>query len=207
MRQIAAAAGVSPGLVIRHSGSKDGLREAVDGHVLAMFGAMLGELATDDLYEPGSAGSLAEVIVQHLPPGSPVPPYLRRLLLDGGNVGRELFRRLHLRCSSPAWRPAVARTPPSTARAPPRARRRARPAAPGGDRPRIQANSLTLHGYGPRAAGPAGGWAVRTSRWKVPLAWPATRSPRQPGWRTERMAPATSRAARSLSGRESRDRV
>jgi TetR/AcrR family transcriptional regulator, regulator of cefoperazone and chloramphenicol sensitivity len=96
VRQIAAAAGVSPGLVIRHSGSKDGLREAVDGHVLAMFGAMLGELATDDLYEPGSAGSLAEVIVQHLPPGSPVPAYLRRLLLDGGNAGRELFRRLHL---------------------------------------------------------------------------------------------------------------
>jgi AcrR family transcriptional regulator len=59
VRQIAAAAGVSPGLVIHHFGSKDGLRKAVDEHVLAMFGAMLGELTTGDLYEQGAAGSLA----------------------------------------------------------------------------------------------------------------------------------------------------
>jgi TetR/AcrR family transcriptional regulator, regulator of cefoperazone and chloramphenicol sensitivity len=95
VRQIAAAAGVSPGLVIHRFGSKDGLREAVDAHVLAMFGAMLAELTTGDLYEPGSARSLAEAIVQHMPPGSPVPAYLRRLLLDGGDSGRELFRRLY----------------------------------------------------------------------------------------------------------------
>lgn len=95
VRQIAAAAGVSPGLVIHRFGSKDGLREAVDGHVLAMFGAMLMELTTSDLYEPGAAGSLAEAVVKHLPPGSPVPAYLRRLLLAGGDSGRELFRRLY----------------------------------------------------------------------------------------------------------------
>ena len=84
VRQIAAAAGVSPGLVIHHFGSKDRLREAVDEHVLAMFAAMLGELTTGDLYEPGAAGSLAEAVVQYLPPGSPVPAYLRRLLLAAG---------------------------------------------------------------------------------------------------------------------------
>jgi AcrR family transcriptional regulator len=95
VRQIAAAAGVSPGLVIHHFGSKDGLRDAVDAHVLAMFGAMLGELTTADLYEPDAAGSLAEAVVRHLPPGSPVPAYLRRLLLGGGDSGRELFRRLY----------------------------------------------------------------------------------------------------------------
>jgi AcrR family transcriptional regulator len=98
VRQIAAAAGVSPGLVVHHFGSKEGLREAVDAHVLAMFTAMLGELtgeAAGELYEPGSAGSLAEAVVRHLPPGSPVPAYLRRLLLDGGAAGRDLFRRLY----------------------------------------------------------------------------------------------------------------
>ena len=95
VRQIAAAAGVSPGLVIHHFGSKDGLREAVDAHVLAMFGTMLGELTTPDLYDPGAAGSLAEAVVRYLPAGSPVPGYLRRLLLAGGNPGRELFRRLY----------------------------------------------------------------------------------------------------------------
>jgi TetR/AcrR family transcriptional regulator, regulator of cefoperazone and chloramphenicol sensitivity len=95
VRQIAAAARVSPGLVIHHFGSKDGLREAVDAHVLAMFSAMLRELTTGDLYEPGAAGSLAEAVVKYLPPGSPVPGYLRRLLLSGGDSGRELFHRLY----------------------------------------------------------------------------------------------------------------
>jgi AcrR family transcriptional regulator len=95
VRQIAAAAGVSPGLVIHHFGSKGGLRDEVDAHVLAMFGAMLAELTTGDLYEPGAAGSLAEAVVRHLPPDSPVPAYLRRLLLGGGDSGRELFRRLY----------------------------------------------------------------------------------------------------------------
>jgi len=95
VRQIAAAAEVSPGLVIHHFGSKDGLREAVDAHVLAMFGAMLEELTTPGLYDPGAAGSLAEAVVRYLPPGSPVPGYLRRLLLAGGDSGRELFRRLY----------------------------------------------------------------------------------------------------------------
>jgi TetR/AcrR family transcriptional regulator, regulator of cefoperazone and chloramphenicol sensitivity len=95
VRQIAAAAGVSPGLVIHHFGSKDGLRDAVDAHVLAMFGAMLAELTTGDLYEPGAAGSLAEAVVRYLPPDSPVPAYLRRLLLAGADSGRELFRRLY----------------------------------------------------------------------------------------------------------------
>ena len=95
VRQIAAAAGVSPGLVIHHFGSKDGLREAVDAHVLAMFGTMLGELTTPGLYDPGAAGSLAEAVVRYLPADSPVPGYLRRLLLSGGDPGRELFRRLY----------------------------------------------------------------------------------------------------------------
>jgi AcrR family transcriptional regulator len=95
VRQIAGAAGVSPSLIIHHFGSKDGLREAVDAHVLAMFGAMLGELTTPDLYDPGAAGSLAEAVMRHLPPDSPVPAYLRRLLLSGGDPGRELFRRLY----------------------------------------------------------------------------------------------------------------
>ena len=95
VRRIAAAAGVSAGLVIHHFGSKEGLRQAVDAHVLAMFGDMLGELTTPGLYDPGAAGSLAEAVVRYLPADSPVPGYLRRLLLAGGDPGRELFRRLY----------------------------------------------------------------------------------------------------------------
>ena len=33
--------------------------------------------------------------MRHLPPGSPVPGYLRRLLLADGAAGRQLFRRLY----------------------------------------------------------------------------------------------------------------
>ena len=38
VRHIMAAAGVSPALAIRHYGSKDGLREAVDDHVARSLG-------------------------------------------------------------------------------------------------------------------------------------------------------------------------
>ncbi len=37
LRQVAGEAGVSPGLVVHHFGSKDGLREACDHHVVALF--------------------------------------------------------------------------------------------------------------------------------------------------------------------------
>ena len=98
VRQIAAAAGVSPALVVHHFGSKEGLREVVDEHVLGLFEAMLGEMTAGgapDLYDPSASGSLAEAMVAHLPPGSPVPAYLRRLLLADGGAGRRLFRRMY----------------------------------------------------------------------------------------------------------------
>jgi TetR/AcrR family transcriptional regulator, regulator of cefoperazone and chloramphenicol sensitivity len=97
VRQIAAAAGVSPGLVVHHFGSKEGLREVVDQHVVELFDAMLGEMTRPgaaDIYDPAATGSLAEMMLRHLPPDSPLPTYLRRLLLDGGDAGTRLFRRL-----------------------------------------------------------------------------------------------------------------
>jgi AcrR family transcriptional regulator len=98
VRQIAAAAGVSPGLVVHHFGSKEGLRQEVDRHVLAAFEAMLGELtgeAGTELLGPGAtAGSLSEAFVRHLPVDSPLPDYLRRLLLSDTESGRVLFSQL-----------------------------------------------------------------------------------------------------------------
>lgn len=104
MRQIAAAAGVSPGLIVHHFGSKETLREVVDRHVVDVFEKVLGELrdagsaegdGTPELYDPAASGSLAEAMLAHLPPSSPVPAYLRRLLLDGGGAGSEIFARLY----------------------------------------------------------------------------------------------------------------
>lgn len=99
VRQIAAAAGVSPGLVVHHFGSKEGLRQEVDQYVLEVFEAMLGELTGEggaELFDPGAgAGSLSEVLARHLPDDSPLPGYLRRLLLSGTDAARVLFRRLY----------------------------------------------------------------------------------------------------------------
>lgn len=96
VREIAAAAGVSPALVVHHYGSKRGLREAVDAHVAGVFDAMFASVAND----PGQLGAgptavagFAELMLAYLPPDSPVPAYLRRLLLSGDGAGRELFRR------------------------------------------------------------------------------------------------------------------
>lgn len=98
VRQIAEAAGVSAGLVVHHFGSKDGLRQEVDQYVLAVFEAMLGELTGEggtELLDPGTgARSLSEAFARHLPADSPMPGYLRRLLLSDTEAGRQLFRRL-----------------------------------------------------------------------------------------------------------------
>lgn len=98
VRQIAEAAGVSPGLVLHHFGSKDGLRQEVDQYVLEVFEGMLGELAGEggaELVDPAaSSGLLSEVFGRYLPDGSPLPGYLRRLLLGDSEAGRKLFQRL-----------------------------------------------------------------------------------------------------------------
>jgi len=99
VRQIAAAAHVSPGLVVHHFGSKQGLRQEVDQYVLDVFEAMLGELTGEggaELLDPAAGpGSLSEVFARHLPDESPLPGYLRRLLLSDTDAGRLLFRRLY----------------------------------------------------------------------------------------------------------------
>lgn len=97
VRQIAASAEVSPSLVVHHFGSKEGLCEAVDQYVVALFDSMLAEMTdpeAPDLYDPAATASLSEMMTRCLPPDSPVPAYLRRLLLTGGEASRHLFRRL-----------------------------------------------------------------------------------------------------------------
>lgn len=93
VREIAAAAGVSPALVVHHFGSKDGLRAAVDEHVGGIFDGFLAELGNVEFAGEGAGGSLAEMFVAGLPPDSPVPAYLRRLLLSGDPAGQALFAR------------------------------------------------------------------------------------------------------------------
>jgi len=86
VRDVAAAAGVSPALVMHHFGTKAGLRRAVDDHVIGVIEGIL-----DAVPAGAGAASLADVLVTRLPPGSPVPSYLRRLLMSGDPAGMRVF--------------------------------------------------------------------------------------------------------------------
>lgn len=90
VRDVAAAAGVSPALVVRHYQSKDGLRTAVDEHVANAFEGILDQVVSAD----SASASLAEAVIRYLPPESPIPAYLGRMLVTGGPVGSPLFGRL-----------------------------------------------------------------------------------------------------------------
>ncbi|MGH3502134.1 MAG: TetR/AcrR family transcriptional regulator [Nocardioidaceae bacterium] len=98
VREVAAAAGVSPALVIRHYGSKDGLRDEVDEHVARVFEATLADATaptSDHPFDPEAVPSLVEAVAGNLPAGSAIPGYLGRLLLAGGPAASALFGKLH----------------------------------------------------------------------------------------------------------------
>ncbi len=93
VRQIAEMSDVSPALVIHHFGSKDGLVEAVNAFVADALEGMLDQLRTGDGAPDISeleAGSLGELFAAALPPDSPVPAYLRRLLVEQDDAARDL---------------------------------------------------------------------------------------------------------------------
>jgi TetR/AcrR family transcriptional regulator, regulator of cefoperazone and chloramphenicol sensitivity len=92
IREIAAAAGVSPSLVMHHFGSKEGLRDAVDRRAVAFFEELLGELAR--IGEEGGSASLAELLAARLEREPGMVDYVRRLLADGGEAADGLFSKL-----------------------------------------------------------------------------------------------------------------
>jgi TetR/AcrR family transcriptional regulator, regulator of cefoperazone and chloramphenicol sensitivity len=97
VREIAGAAGVSPALVVHHFGSKDGLRAAVDLFAAESFDSLFAELddeAMEAMLAAGDASaSVAEAFARTFPHGSPLPAYLRRLLLTNDPAGAALFGR------------------------------------------------------------------------------------------------------------------
>ncbi|GAA3606686.1 TetR family transcriptional regulator [Marihabitans asiaticum] len=98
IRQIAERAEVSPGLVVHHYGSKAGLREAVVDHVKHWMDELIDsssdpETAADMI--EGDMATLGFFLEAALPPGSPIPAYLRRLFLAGDPAATELLSRWH----------------------------------------------------------------------------------------------------------------
>ena len=87
IRQVAKAAGVSPGLVIHHFGSKDGLRQACDARVQQVLGDSIAEME-----QQGPASAMAQLA--RADEYIPVVRYGTRSLLDGGPLAQTLFDRL-----------------------------------------------------------------------------------------------------------------
>lgn len=96
MRTIAEAAGVSHGTLRHHFGSKAGLIDAVDDHVLEVFAQALESDApptpptsTNDLYEFGSRFS--RLVYEH----PLVVDYVGHALREGSKIGHVIFKGLH----------------------------------------------------------------------------------------------------------------
>ncbi|MFW5415872.1 TetR/AcrR family transcriptional regulator [Nocardiopsis sp. CNT-189] len=86
LRAVAAAAGVSQPLIIKHFGSRHGLKEAADEHVLALAREALEPLLTGgEMADRGIAGALAS---------TPVTRYLAYLLIGDGPHADEAFASL-----------------------------------------------------------------------------------------------------------------
>jgi AcrR family transcriptional regulator len=85
VRDIARAAGVSPGLVRHHFGSKDELREACDAYALEALHAYVEQVMTDEgLNDPKTVGEARN-------PLHPLQRYLARALIDQSQAAGHIF--------------------------------------------------------------------------------------------------------------------
>ncbi|WP_327149862.1 TetR/AcrR family transcriptional regulator [Nocardia sp. NBC_01329] len=88
VRAIAAAAGVSPGLVNHHFGSKDGLRRECDDHVRAV----IRESKMSYLSRP-STGNLLQQLAE-IAEYAPIIAYMMRSFQAGGELASSLFEHM-----------------------------------------------------------------------------------------------------------------
>jgi TetR/AcrR family transcriptional regulator, regulator of cefoperazone and chloramphenicol sensitivity len=85
IRDIARAAGVSPGLVRHHFGSKEELRKACDAYAIDALHAYVQRAMTDKgLNDP-------KLIAEARDPLNPYQQYLARALIDGSEAAAQIF--------------------------------------------------------------------------------------------------------------------
>lgn len=94
LRAIAAAAGVSVGLIPHHFGSKEGLRTACDEYVLNLFSrraaaAGTGDLLAEYVADPDEYGLLVQYVVRAIQEDSPAAATLVDRMVEGAE---EIFR-------------------------------------------------------------------------------------------------------------------
>jgi AcrR family transcriptional regulator len=88
VRGIAAEAGVSPGLVRHHFGSKQGLRDAIDAHVVAEIRRINDEIAAQSDRGDLSPSMMSREAMR------PFQAYLSRALLEGSHTLTVLFDQI-----------------------------------------------------------------------------------------------------------------
>jgi len=84
LRTVAAEAGVSAALIVHHFGSKQGLLDALEDHVLGIAEEKLRLL---DHEGPGAAIAYVATLMED----GAVPRYLARVLTEGGDRAKRLF--------------------------------------------------------------------------------------------------------------------
>jgi len=87
VRGIAAEAGVSPGLVIHHFGSKEKLRLACDEHVIRLIGETKRRAIKDGSYGQGAVAAMYRLM-------EPIARYLAWALRSGGTASERIFDEL-----------------------------------------------------------------------------------------------------------------
>lgn len=100
VRDIAAAADVSVGLINHHFGSKVGLREAVDRYFLSQFEEVLfaeAPRARPEALEPLDSVTswIEDWIDRHIEDWETSKAYMRRAMLEGSDWGGGLFERFY----------------------------------------------------------------------------------------------------------------
>ena len=95
VRDIAKAAEVSVGLLNHHYGSKKGLRDAVDQHVIEQFEEVLSEDANDFALQEDFSAWLENWIGKHADEWNVSVSYMRRALLEDNEWGSQLFLRFY----------------------------------------------------------------------------------------------------------------
>ena len=91
VRQIAAAAGVSPALITHHFGAKEALKAECDQRVLDAYT----EMKMAGIVNPAGSMSLVNGSdAAEIERVSTISAYMLRAFLDGGETAREFYRRL-----------------------------------------------------------------------------------------------------------------
>ena len=91
-RAIAEAAGVSPGLVLHHFGTKEALRERVDSDVITTVDRIFSAMYPED--RPADFNVWQDGYRRLFHEDDALPAYLRRGLMEGSSATRGLFQKM-----------------------------------------------------------------------------------------------------------------